>query len=460
MSEIRTSQHHSGSVRPGASRLPDEGELGTIAESVLAAARARGASAAEVSVSVGIGLSVQVRNRAVDTVEHERDRVLAVAVYFGQRQGTASSSDLSPQSVRDTVDAACSIARYTSEDPAQGLADAECMARDIPDLDLDHPWDLETADAIDHALACEAAALDADSRITRTEGAGLNTGRSIRVYANSHGFMGRVTGSRHGLNCVAIAGEGTAMQRDVGYTVDRDPRRLRSPEAVGREAAELAVARQDPRQPATGRTPVLYTPQTARGLIGHFLGAVSGRSLYRRASFLLDTLGQPVFSLAVTLREHPHIPGGLASAAFDSEGVATADRALVEAGVLNGYVLDSYSARKLGMATTGNAGGVHNLTVEPGTLDFQGLLREMGDGVVVTELMGQGVNGVTGDYSRGAAGFLVEGGELAGPVSDFTVAGNLREMFTGIRAVGADTDTRGGVRTGSILVDGVTIAGQ
>ena len=440
--------------------LASEADLERIVEQVLAEASKQGATGAEASVSVGTGLSVHVRRGEVETLEHERDRAIAVAVYFGHRQGTASSSDFSADSVRDTVAAACSIARYTSDDPAQGLADPERMATELPDLDLDHPWGLSADDAIELALTCEAAALDADPRISNSEGAGVSTGRSLRVYGNSHGFLGSVTGTRHGLNCVVVAGEGVGMQRDYWYTVAREPGALEEAAAVGRRAAERAVRRLGSTQAETGRMPVLYVPETARGLIAHFLGAVQGSALYRNSSFLLNHLGEQIFPEHVTMAEYPHLPRALGSAAFDGEGVATADRTLVEAGVLRGYVLDSYSARKLGMATTGNAGGVHNLTVQPGSLDFDGLLREMGDGLVVTELMGQGANTVTGDYSRGAAGFLVRNGQLDQPVEEITVAGNLKDMFRTLRAVGSDTDTRGAIRTGSILLDDVMVAGR
>ncbi|WP_290652731.1 metalloprotease PmbA [Aquisalimonas sp.] len=440
--------------------LPTQDELVRIVEQVLEEARRMGATSAEAAVNVGTGLSVQVRRGEVETLEHERDRALGVGVYFGHRQGTASSSDFSADSVRETVAAACSIARYTSEDPAHGLADPDHLARDIPDLDLDHPWALTVDEAIERALTCEAAALDTDARISNSEGAGVSTSRSLRVYGTSHGFLGSTVGTQHGMNCVVIAGEGADMQRDYWYTVAREAGALETPEAVGRRAAERAVRRLGSRQAHTGRMPVLYVPEAARGLIGHFLGAVRGSNLYRHASFLLDHLGEQVFPAHVTMTEYPHLPRALGSAPFDNEGVATAERVLVDGGVLRGYVLDSYSARKLGLTTTGNAGGVHNLTVAPGVLDFDGLLRDMGRGLVVTELMGQGANPVTGDYSRGAAGFLVENGQLADPVAEITVAGNLRDMFRNLRAVGTDMDTRGSVRTGSLLLDDVVVAGQ
>lgn len=440
--------------------LPAEADLTRLVEQALDEARRQGASAAETTVSVGTGLSVHVRQGAVETVEHERDRSLAVVVYFGHRQGAAASADFSAESIRATVTAACSIARYTSEDPAHGLADPALMAASIPDLDLNHPWQLDPETAIEKALACEAAALDTDARVTNSEGAGVSTGQTVRVYGNSHGFVGGVTGTRHGINCIAVAADDEGMQRDLWYTVARRTTDLEQAEAVGRQAGERAVRRLGSRRIETGTMPVLYAPEAARGLLGHFLGAIRGSNLYRQASFLVDHLGESVFPEHVTLTEYPHLPRALGSAPFDSEGVATRDRVVVDRGVLQGYVLDSYAARKLGMTTTGNAGGVHNLTLAPGDSDFEDLVRLMGNGLVVTELMGQGVNTVTGDYSRGAAGFRVVDGAIQYPVEEITVAGNLRTMFRNIRAVGRDTDTRGSVRTGSILVDDVTVAGS
>lgn len=440
--------------------LPADVDLTHLVEQVLDEAKARGATSAEASVGVGVGLSVNVRQREVDTLEHQRDRHLGVTVYFGQRQGSASSADFSRESVRATVAAACSIARYTSEDPAQGLADPALLATRIPDLELFHPWELDADQAIEQATACEAAALAADSRIINSDGASVSTHAGLRLYGNSHGFLGTVRSTRHGMSCVVIARDDQGMQRDYWYTVNRVPGELESAEEVGRKAAERTVQRLGSQRLGTRRCPVLYTPQVAQGLLGHFVGAIRGASLYRRSSFLLDHLGKPVFSEHVTLTEQPYLPRAMGSAAFDNEGVQTRDRVLVDQGVLQGYVLDSYSGRKLGMETSGNAGGVHNLSITPGALDFNGLLREMGTGLVVTELMGQGANTVTGDYSRGASGFWVENGEIAHPVQEITVAGNLRDMYMGLVAAGSDLDTRGNIITGSLLIDSMTVAGE
>lgn len=423
-------------------------------------ARRAGAEQAEAGASAETGLSVNVRQGAVDTVEHHHDHGVAVTVYFGQRKGSASTGDLSEQAVRDTVEAACAIARFTEPDEANGLADAALMAREIPDLDLEHAWAVTPEQAIALATECERAALDADPRITNSEGAGVSTQRSTRVYANSHGFVGRLQGTRHGMNCIAVAGHGDGMQRDYWYSTARSPEDLEDAAAIGREAARRTCLRLGARPVETTRVPVLYDPRAARSFIGHLIGAISGGSLYRRASFLVDALGEALFPSWVNLRERPHIPRGPGSTPFDGEGVATAESGIIQDGVLQRYVLDSYSARRLGMTTTANAGGVHNLELEAGQDDFDALLREMGRGVVVTELMGQGMNALTGDYSRGASGFWVENGEIVHPVEEVTIAGNLREMFRNVRAVGSDVDRQGNVRTGSILVDGMTLAGS
>ncbi|WP_193222163.1 metalloprotease PmbA [Alkalilimnicola sp. S0819] len=440
--------------------LPPRAELEATIALALEEARRLGATQAEAAVNVDLGLSVNVRLGEVDTLEHQRDRGLGVTVYFGQRKGSASSADFRPEAVREIVRSACDIARHTSEDPAQGLADAELMARDWPDLDLHHPWGISAEEAIETARACEAAGREVDGRIINSDGAELGTHQGLRVYGNSHGFLGGYAASRHTLSCVLVARDEQGMQRDYWYTVSRTPEGLEGAEAVGRRAAERTLRRLGARRVGTERVPVLYVPEMARGLLGHFLGAISGGSLYRKASFLLDAQGERIFPEFVQIDEQPHLPRALGSAPFDGEGVATRERALVRDGVLQGYVLSSYSARKLGLRTTGNAGGVHNLSLAPGERDFDALLREMGRGLVVTSLMGQGVNGVTGDYSRGASGFWVENGEIAWPVEEITVAGNLREMYAGIRALGSDMDERGNIRTPSILVDGMTVAGE
>ena len=437
------------------------GRLQQIVQDLLAEAKRRGASAAEAGVSSDQGLSVTVRLGEVETVEHTRDNGLGVTVYFGRHKGSASTSDLSPQAIRDTVHAACNIARYTSEDPYAGLADPDLMAREIPPLDLHHPWSIGTSDAVDYARACEDAARGYDPRITNSEGATVDTHQGVFVYGNSHGFIGGYPTSRHSLSC-SVIGEDTSggMQRDYWYTTARAAEDLEGPESVGRRAAARTVARLGARRLGTRLAPVVFRSEVAVGLLRSLISAVRGPALYRRASFLVDALGQSLFPAFVRIREDPLKPRGLGSSPFDDEGVATRARDLVADGTLRSYVLDSYAARRLGMQTTGNAGGVRNLTVAPGELDLRGLLREMGNGLLVTELMGQGVNLVTGDYSRGAAGFWIENGEIAFPVEEITIAGNLRDMFRHLVAVGRDLDSPGSFRTGSWLIEAMTIAGE
>ncbi len=432
---------------------------GVLADAIAEAGRL-GATQAEAAISTSAGLSVTVRLGEVETIEHTRDRSLGVTVYFDHRKGSASTTDISTAAVRESVAAACTIARHTAEDECAGLADAELMAVNPPDLDLFHPWSLDAEQAIAHALECENAAREADPRITNSEGASVSRHDGDYVYANTHGFNDGYASSRHSLSCTVIANDSAGMQRDYWYTMSRRPEDLQAPREVGEKAAERVLARLDARRIGTRTVPVVYAAEVASGLFGHFIGAIRGGSLYRRASFLLDHLGKQVFPDWMRIHEQPHLPAAIGSCPFDNEGVATRARDIVNAGVLQGYVLSSYSARKLGLQTTGNAGGVHNLTVEPGELDRAGLLREMGTGVLITELMGMGVNIVTGDYSRGAAGFWVENGEIAYPVEEITVAGNLRDMFRGIVAVGNDVDLRGNTRTGSVLIDHMTIAGQ
>jgi PmbA protein len=426
----------------------------------LAEARRVGASDAEVGVSVETGLSVTARLREVETLEYQRDRGMGVTVYRGKRKGSASTGDLSARAIRDTVAKAHSIAGFTAEDECAGLPDPDTLARDFPDLDLFHPWSIDPDAARDLAIACEAAALDADPRIGNSEGASLSSHRGLRVFGNSLGFLGSSSTTLHSLSCVVVAEAGEEMQRDYWYSTVRDWRDLEDGASIGKQAAARALRRLDARKLSTVTAPVLFVPELARGLFGSFLGAIRGGSQYRRASFLLDAAGEKVFPEWMQISERPHLRKALSSAVFDSEGVATRDREIVADGVLTGYVLSTYSARKLGLKTTGNAGGVHNLIVAPGPEDFAGLLRSMDRGLVVTELMGQGVNGVTGDYSRGAAGFWVENGAIAFPVHEITIAGNLREMFRQVVAVGNDVDTRGGIRTGSVLIEQMTIAGE
>ncbi len=436
--------------------------LASVVEIALAEAKRLGASQSEAAINVSQGLSVTVRLGEVETVEHTRDKGLGVTVYFGQRSGSASTTDLSAAAVRDSVRAACAIAKYTAEDDCAGLADPALLAREFPELGLYQPWNPGMDQAIAAARECEAAARAEDRRISNSEGATLSTHAGLEVYGNSHGFLGHQAATRHGLSVSVIGQDDSGMQRDYWYTVDRAPGRLESPESVGREAARRTVRRLGGRKLATGKWPVVFEAPVAGSLLSHFIGAVRGSSLYRGASFLPDSLGKPVFAPGVRLHEQPHLPGVLGSAAFDNEGVATRARDLVRDGVLQGYVLDSYSARKLKLQTTGNAGGVHNLTLDPlgNVPDLATLLRRMDTGLLVTELIGFGVNAVTGDYSRGAAGFWVEGGEIRYPVEEITVAGNLKDMFRDFVAVGGDVDVRGNLRTGSILLGALTVAGD
>lgn len=435
-------------------------DLRDIARDALALAKQQGASQAEAAVNDSSGFSATVRLGEVETVEHNRDKSLTLSVFFGHRSGSASTSDFTRAALEDTVRAACSIARYTAEDPHAGLADPEFLATEFPDLDLYAPWDLEVDQAIELAAACEQAARDEDTRITNSEGATVATHSGREVYANSLGFLGDTLGSRHTVSCVVLGSQDGAMQRDYWYTSARHPGDLEPGDRIGRFAAQRTVRRLGSRRISTRQCPVLFEAPVAVSLLGHLVGALRGSSLYRQASFLLDRLDEPVFSPGIRIHEQPHLSRGAGSTAYDNEGVRTRDRDLVSDGVLTGYVLDSYSARKLGMETTGNAGGVHNLTLEPGTLDFDALLGEMGTGLMVTELIGHGVNTVTGDYSRGAAGFWVENGRIQYPVEEITIAGNLKEMYKKIARVGSDVDARGNLRTGSVLIDGVTVAGS
>jgi PmbA protein len=434
--------------------------LRNIAQDMLDYAKQRGASAAATEVSAGFGQAVTVRHGEVETIEYNRDKGLGITVYIGQQRGNASSSDFSPQAVRDTVDAALSIASYTAIDDCSGLPDADMLAHDFPDLDLYHPWDLPVDAAIELAKQCEQAALDTDKRISNSEGATVNLHESQFVFANSLGFIGGYPSSRHSLSCAVIAGQEDAMERDYWYAVARDAGDLMDARQVGRIAAERAVRRLNARQIDTMQVPVLFEAPVAASLLGHFTGAVSGGSLYRKSTFLLDQLDKPVFAPHINIEDIPDIRKGLASGSFDDEGVRTQRRVIVENGVLRGYFLGSYSARKLGMRTTGNSGGNHNLILRPGDLDFAGLLKQMGRGLLVTELLGQGVNHVTGDYSRGAAGFWVEHGEIQYPVQEITIAGNLKDMFRNIAAVGNDVLVQGSRQCGSILVEGMTVAGR
>ncbi|MEW8624552.1 MAG: metalloprotease PmbA [Candidatus Thiodiazotropha sp.] len=429
-------------------------------EELLQEAKRQGASAAEAAVSSDAGLSVTVRLGETETIEHTRDNGLGVTVYFGQRKGSASTSDLSPQAIKETVEAACNFARYTSEDDCAGLADASLMATELPDLDLYHPWNQSVEEAIELAIRCETAARETDQRIFNSEGATLNSHNGLQVYGNTHGFIGGYPSSRHSLSCAVLGKEGESMQRDYWYTLARKGEQLESAESVGEMAAKRTVARLNGRRIKTQQAPVLFQADVAVGLLRSFVGAIRGSSLYRKASFLLDQLGKPVFPEFINIHEDPLLSGGLASSAYDSEGVATSRKDFIQDGVLSSYVLDSYAARKLGMQSTGNGGGVRNLRISSGDLDREGLLKTMQRGLLVTELMGQGVNMVTGDYSRGATGFWIENGEIQFPVEEITIAGNMKEMFLGLQEVGCDIETRSSVQTGSWLIDNMMIAGE
>ena len=437
-----------------------------IVEDTLALARQMGASDAGAEVSEGVGLSVSVRMGELENVERNRDKSLGVSVYLGQRRGNASTSDFSAAALRQTVQAAYDIARFTAEDPAAGLPDADDLATPeeaARDLDLFHPWAIDAAGAAEIARRCEAAALGLDRRITNSEGAGVSAQQAHFWAGNTRGFRGGYASSRHYLSVSPIAGKGKAMQRDAWYSSMRDAQDLATPEAVGRYAAERALARLKSRRVPTAEVPVLFESTVAAGLLGAFVQATSGGALYRKASFLLDSLGQPVLADHVDITEDPHLPKGTGSAPFDDEGVRTTARRVVDAGVVKGYFLSSYSARKLGLKTTGHAGGSQNLVMSSRQTqagdNLDQMLTKLGRGLFVTELMGQGVNYVTGDYSRGAAGFWVEDGRIAYPVHEVTIAGHLREMFAGIQAIGADAYTQGSKTVGSVLIGRMKLAG-
>ena len=441
-----------------------DSQLREFAQTVLDHARAMGASGCECDVSEGFGLSVTVRKGSIDTLEHNRDKGIGVSVQFGiaphVKRGHASTSDFSPAALRQTVEAAVAIARHTAADDCAGLPEREQLARDLPDLDLFHPWHVSPEDAIEVAKRCEAAAFALSPKLRNTEGTSLSAQHSQFIFANSLGFMGGFPTSRHSLGCSMIAEEKGQMQRDDWYSSTRVPANMADPEALGRYAGERALARLRARKISTCQAPVLFEAPQAGGLIGHFVSAVSGVSLYRKSTFLLDSLGKPVFSKEISIEERPYEKQGMASSPFDEEGVATRERSIVRKGVVEGYFLGTYSGRKLGMPSTGSSGGNHNLVIKPGTLDFRGMLKKLHRGLLVTELLGHGTNLITGDYSRGAAGYWVENGEIQYPVEEITIAGNLGDMFKSIVAVGSDVLVRGSRSCGSILVGNMTIAGN
>ncbi len=434
--------------------------LKNLVQDLLDEAKLQGATGAEAGLSVENGLSVTARLGDVETIEHHCGQGLGVTVYFGQRKGSASTSNLSPESLKETVNAACSIARFTSEDNYAGLPDKALLATDFPDLDLNHPWAISADDAIALAIECENAARSFHAEISNSEGASVDTHQGIRVFGNSLGFLQGYQSTRHSLSCSVLAQRGESMQRDYWYTVNREAGALESAKVVGQKAAQRALRRLQGQSLSSRKCPVMFAAEVSSSLLSSFISAISGGNLYRKSSFLLDAVDSRVFPDFIHIYEQPHLPGALGSAAYDSEGVATRERDLVTDGILKSYVLGSYSARKLGLQSTGNAGGVHNLSIDSGVLDYKGMLSQLNTGLLVTELMGQGVNIVTGDYSRGAAGFWVENGQIQFPVEEITIAGNLKDMFKHIVAVGNDIDYRGNIRSGSILIEEMSIAGE
>ena len=435
-------------------------ELEALVQLALDEARQQGVDQAEVAASHDTGLSATARLGDVENLEYTNDRGVGITVYKNHCKGNASTSDISPQSIREVVLKACTFASYTAADKCSGLADADRMCTELLDLDLDHPWRIDSTDAIAMAIACEKTALDFDPRINNSEGATVATNRSTRAYGNTHGFVGSYTKSNHSVSCVVLGNKNGEMQRDYYYSSARDPAELKSADEVGETAARRTINRLGARKIKTTKAPVLFIPELARGFLGHAIGAIAGGAQYRRASFLLDAVGEKIFPDFVSIQERPHIPKGMASAAFDGEGVATYDRDIVTDGVLAGYVLGSYSARRLGLQSTANAGGTQNLIVPGNGGDLASLIKEMGTGLIVEELIGQGVNPVTGDYSRGVVGQWVENGAIQYPVHEVTIAGNLRDLYGCIAAIGTDQDLRGGMRCGSLLVEEMTIAGS
>jgi PmbA protein len=433
-------------------------EIKQMSEDVLKVAKSLGASAAEAELSLSIGQNVSVRLGEIENIEYNRDKGMSVTVYFGQQKGHASTSDFTQQALKDTVAAACNIAKYTAKDAFCGLADADLMATDILDLDLHHPWHISVDEAIAIAKECEAAALSVDARITNSEGASVSSGEGYFSYSNSHGFTGGYPSSRHGVSCSVIAESADSMQRDYWYSTARASEDIQTAADIGRIAGERTVRRLNSHKISTCQVPVLFEAPLASGLISSLISAISGGSLYRKSSYLLDSLGKQVASPILNIAEEPHLKKGLASSPFDNEGVATHPRQLVKDGVLQGYVLGSYSARKLGMKTTGNAGGNHNLIVQSGANNFSAMLKQMGTGLLVTELLGTGINMVTGDYSRGAAGFWVENGVIIHPVEEITIASNMVDMLKMIVAIGSDVITQGSTQVGSILIERMTVA--
>ncbi len=444
---------------PASRSSEDQSSLKTIVQKMLDEAKRKGADQAEAAANHDIGLSVTARLGDVENLEYTNDRGVGVTVYVGTRKGSASTSDFSDGALVEAVGKAITFASHTAPDEHAGLADADTMATDIPDLLLSHEWNLQSSDAIDLAIECENAAREYDKRISNSDGATVSSSSGSCAYGNSHGFLSSFPRSSHSISCMVIGEVNGEMQRDYYYSTSRDPKLLESPKTIGEAAAERTINRLGARKIKTMQAPVVFSAEVARGFIGHAIGAIAGGAQYRKSSFLLEAAGEQIFPEFVRIEERPHIAGAMASAPYDAEGVATIDRDLVTDGVLQGYILGSYSARRLGLQSTGNAGGAHNLLVEGNVEDQQHLLSQMGTGLLVHEMIGQGVNGVTGDYSRGVVGFWVENGEITYPVHEITIAGNLRDLYLRIAAIGKDQDLRGGIRCGSLLVDNMAIAG-
>jgi PmbA protein len=435
-------------------------QLQALSADVLREAARNGASQAEVGISTSKGFSVIAREGDVEKVEYNQDKVIEIQVYFGKRSGSSSVSDIRPEAVRAAVEAACHIAKFTDEDPAAGIAEKEELAFGYPTLDIDFPWEISVEKAIELACQCEREALAYDKRIMSAEEVSIATGGGVELYANSHGFVGFYPHTRHEISCVLIAKKDEDMQRDYSYTISVDPKQLESVSSIAKQAAERTVRRLGARRLPTMKAPVIFFAEEARSLFGHFVSAISGSSLYRKASFLVDHLDKSIFPSFVQMKEQPHLSRALGSVPFDSDGVATRPNVFIEDGILRQYSLGVYSAKKLGMTTTGNAGGVHNLIVQPGTKDLTALLKSMDRGLLITEMMGNGTNLITGDYSRGAGGYWVEHGEIQYPVHEITVAGKLQDMYARIVDIGNDVDVRGGIRTGSVLIEEMMIAGS
>jgi PmbA protein len=439
--------------------LSSRSELENIIQQVLDYARAEGANSAEADIGTGEGLSVTVRMGELEAIEHQRDKGLGVTVYIDQRKGSASTSDFSSEAIKDSVHAACTIARNASPDKYAGLIAEEYLASDIPDLDLYHPWEITPEKATELAIACEKEALDSDERINNADGTLINSYSGKHVYGNSHGFIGGWDWSSHLIDCTVIAAD-NGMQRDGWYSKSRDANDLEDIKKIGAKAAQRTVARLGARKLTTREAPILFEASVASSLFSAFIGAISGGALYRKASFMLDKINQPVFAEHIHIYEDPFVTKAMGSAAFDSDGMATSARDIVKDGILQSYLLSAYSARKLNLEPTGNAGGVHNLFIKPGDQNLEELIKTMHHGLFITDMIGFGVNQMTGDYSRGASGFWIEHGEIQYPVEEITVAGNLLDMYTHIIEVGNDVDSRRNIRTGSVLIENMTVAGE